>query len=59
MKYHEMQESRFSLPVTATNATSGIELETEEAKENERSPSVAVLCAGLLRRVMVYVLERV
>ena len=31
----------------------------EEAKENERSPSVAFLCAGLLRRGMVYELERV
>ena len=38
----------------------GIELQTEkEAKENERSPSVALLCAGLLRRGMVYELERV
>ena len=33
----------------------GIEFQTEEeAKENERSPSVALLCAGLLRRGMVY-----
>ena len=31
----------------------------EEAKGNERSPSVALLCAGLLRRGMVYELERV
>ena len=31
----------------------------EEAKEIERSPSVALLCAGLLRRGMVYELERV
>ena len=31
----------------------------EEAKENERSPSVTLLCAGLLRRGMVYDLERV
>ena len=31
----------------------------EEAKENEQSPSVALLCAGLLRRGMVYELERV
>ena len=31
----------------------------EEAKENERSPSVALLYAGLLRRGMVYELERV
>ena len=38
----------------------GIEYQTEEeAKENERSPSVALLCAGLLRRGMVYELERV
>ena len=38
----------------------GIEFQTEEeAKENERSPSVALLCAGILRRGMVYELERV
>ena len=38
----------------------GIEFQTEEeAKENERSPSVALLCAVLLRRGMVYELERV
>ena len=38
----------------------GIEFQTEkEAKENERSPSVALLCAGLLRRDMVYELKRV
>ena len=38
----------------------GIEFQTEEeAKENERSPSVALLCVGLLRRGMVYELERV
>ena len=38
----------------------GIEFQTEEeAKENERSPSVALLCAGLLRGGMVYELERV
>ena len=38
----------------------GIEFQTEEeAKENERSQSVAFLCAGLLRRGMVYELERV
>ena len=38
----------------------GIELQTEEeAKENERSPNVTLLCAGLLRRGMVYDLERV
>ena len=38
----------------------GIEFQTEEeAKENERSPSVALLCAGLLRRGMAYERERV
>ena len=38
----------------------GIEFQAEEeAKENEPSPSVALLCAGLLRRGMVYELERV
>ena len=38
----------------------GIEFQTEEeAKENERSPSVALLCAGLLRKGMVYELEQV
>ena len=38
----------------------GIIFQTEEeAKGNERSPSVALLCAGLLRRDMVYELERV
>ena len=38
----------------------GIEFQTEEeAKENERSPSVVLLCAGLLGRDMVYELERV
>ena len=38
----------------------GIEFQTEgETKENERSPSVAVLCAGLIRRGLVYELERV
>ena len=44
-----------------SNLTSfGIELQTEEeAKENERTPSVALLCAFLLRRGMVYDLERV
>ena len=36
----------------------GIEFQTEEqAKENERSPSVASLCAGPLRRGMVHKLE--
>ena len=38
----------------------GIEFQTEkEPTENERSPSVALLCACLLRRGMVYELERV
>ena len=38
----------------------GMEFQTdEEAKENERSPRVALLCAGLLRRGIVYELERV
>ena len=38
----------------------GIEFNTEEeAMENERSPSVALLCAGLLRRGMVCEFERV
>ena len=37
----------------------GIEFQTEEATENERSQSVVLLCAGQLRRGMVYELERV
>ena len=38
----------------------GIEFQTEEeAKENERSPNFALLCAGQLRRGMVCELERV
>ena len=38
----------------------GIDFQTEEEeKEKERSPSVALLCADLLRRGMVYELERV
>ena len=38
----------------------GIEFKTEEeAKENERSLSVALLCDGLLRRGMVYEQVRV
>ena len=38
----------------------GIEFLTEEeAYENERSPSVAMLCAGLLRRCLEHELERV
>ena len=38
----------------------GVEFQTEEeAKENVRLPSVALLCAGLLRRGIVYELERV
>ena len=37
----------------------GIEFLTEEeAKENERLPSAALLCAGLLRRGVMYELER-
>ena len=49
------------MTVMAHDLTSfGIDILTEEeAKENERSPSVDLLCAGLLRRVMVYELERV
>ena len=39
--------------------TFGIEFQREEAKNNESSPSVTLLCAGLLRRGMVYELERV
>ena len=37
----------------------GIKFQTEEAKENKRSPSIALLCGGLLRRGMVHHLERV
>ena len=37
----------------------GIEFQTEEeAKENEGSPSVALLCAGLLKRGILHDLER-
>ena len=37
-----------------------MEFQTEEKKkENERSPSVALLCAGLFGRGMVHELERV
>ena len=37
----------------------GIEFQTEEeATENERSSSVALLCAGLLRRGMVHELSK-
>ena len=40
--------------------SSGIEFQTEEeAKENERSPSVALMPACLLRRGIVYELKRV
>ena len=43
-----------------THMTFGIEFQTEEeAKDNDRSPSVALLCAGLMRRGMVHELERV
>ena len=42
------------------NLTSfGMEFQTEEAKQNERSPRVALLCVGLLSRGMVIKLERV
>ena len=37
----------------------GIVVQTEEAEENERSPSIALLWAGLLRRDIVYEQERV
>ena len=37
----------------------GMEYLTEVAKEDEQSPCVALLCANLLRRVMVYEVERV
>ena len=38
----------------------GMEFQTEEeAQEVKRSPSVTLLCAGLLRRGVVYQLERV
>ena len=38
----------------------GMDFQTEEeALENGRSPSVALLFAGLLRRGMMYELERV
>ena len=38
----------------------GIEFQTEEeASENERLQSATLVCAGLLRRGMVYVPERV
>ena len=44
--------------LTVDQTSLGIEFQTEEeAKENERPPSVALLCAGLLRRDMVYELE--
>ena len=44
----------------ARQTSFGMEFQTEEeAKENERSPSVAILCEGRLRRGMVYELERV
>ena len=44
-----------------THLTSfGIEIQKkEEGKENHRLPSIALLCAGILRRGMVYELERV
>ena len=38
----------------------GVEFQIEEeAKENERSPRVALLCSHLLRRGIVHELERV
>ena len=37
----------------------GIKFQTEDAKENYTLPSVALLCAGLLRRGMRCELERV
>ena len=36
-----------------------LEFQKEEAKENERSLSGALLCSGLFRRGMVYEQERV
>ena len=45
--------------IDGAHLTFGIELQKEEAKENKLSPSVAILCAGLLRRGVVYKLERV
>ena len=36
-----------------------IEFRTEEAKENKLSPRIALLCAGLLERGMVYEQEPV
>ena len=32
----------------------GIEFQTEETRKNDRSPSVALLCANLLRTGMMY-----
>ena len=37
----------------------GIEFQTENVNKTKQSPSVALLCAGLLRRCMVHELERV
>ena len=36
-----------------------IDFQSEEAKENKRSPSVALLCVGLLRRGILYELDQV
>ena len=36
----------------------GIEFQTDEEAKKERSPSAALLCAGLLRRGIVYEMER-
>ena len=44
----------------ANMTSSGIKVQTEEEViENERSPSVTLLCAGVLRGGMVCELERV
>ena len=52
----DLDEDRDGAQLTAF----GMEFQSEEeAKEDERSPSVAILCAALLRRGMVYELERV
>ena len=57
---HVFKRDLFNDSDGAHQTSFGIEFLTEEeAKENERSPSVALLCAGLLRRGMVYELERV
>ena len=52
----KLNETRMSSDETymMTVTSFGIEIQIEEAKGNERSPSVALLCAGLLRRGMVH-----